>query len=151
MSPNETIVANASKASNLTTLVAAVQAAGLVDTLQGAGPFTVFAPDNAAFEKIPEATRTSLMQPAMKADLTKILTYHVVAGKWDAASLVAQIKKDGGKSTIKTVSGGELVAWVKDGKVGINDEKGGTAWVTIADVNQSNGVIHVIDTVLMPK
>ena len=151
MYPSKDIIDNAVNSKDHTTLVAAVKAAGLVDTLKGKGPFTVFAPTNAAFAKLPAGTVDTLVKPENKAALTKILTYHVVAGKWDAASLLAQIKKDGGKSTIKTVSGGELVAWVKDGKVGINDEKGGTAWVTIADVNQSNGVIHVVDTVLMPK
>jgi len=151
MYPSKDIIDNAVNSKDHTTLVAAVKAAGLVDTLKGKGPFTVFAPTDAAFAKLPAGTVDTLVKPENKATLTKILTYHVVAGKWDAAALVAQIKKDGGKSTIKTVSGGELVAWVKDGKVGINDEKGGTAWVTIADVNQSNGVIHVIDTVLMPK
>ena len=151
MSPNETIVANASKASNLTTLVAAVKAAGLVDTLQGAGPFTVFAPDNAAFEKIPEATRTGLMQPAMKADLTKILTYHVVAGRLTAADIAAQAEANGGTATLKTVQGEELKVsagpnntWV------ITDAKGGKSTITQADVGQSNGVVHVVDTVLMP-
>ncbi|QIF82596.1 fasciclin domain-containing protein [Brevundimonas sp. 'scallop'] len=151
MSPNETIVANASKASNLTTLVAAVKAAGLVDTLQGAGPFTVFAPDNAAFEKIPEATRTSLMQPAMTADLTKILTYHVVAGRLTAADIAAQAEANGGTATLKTVQGEELKVsagpnntWV------ITDAKGGKSTITQADVGQSNGVVHVVDTVLMP-
>jgi len=151
MYPSKDIIDNAVNSKDHTTLVAAIKAAGLVDTLKGKGPFTVFAPTDAAFAKLPAGTVDTLVKPENKATLTKILTYHVVAGKWDASALVAQIKQDGGKSTIKTVSGGELVAWVKDGKVGINDEKGGTAWVTIADVNQSNGVIHVVDTVLMPK
>ncbi len=151
MSPNETIVANASKASNLSTLVSAVTAAGLVETLQGPGPFTVFAPDNAAFEKIPEATRTGLMQPAMKADLTKILTYHVVAGRLTAADIAAQAQANGGTATLKTVQGEELKVsagpnntWV------ITDAKGGKSTITQADVGQSNGVVHVVDTVLMP-
>ncbi|MFN3837848.1 MAG: fasciclin domain-containing protein [Brevundimonas sp.] len=151
MSPNDTIVANASKASNLTTLVSAVKAAGLVDTLQGPGPFTVFAPDNAAFDKIPEATRTSLMQPAMKADLTKILTYHVVAGRLTAADIAAQAQANGGTATLKTVQGEELKVsagpnntWV------ITDAKGGKSTITQADVAQSNGMVHVVDTVLMP-
>jgi uncharacterized surface protein with fasciclin (FAS1) repeats len=134
-----------------TTLVAAVKAAGLVDTLKGKGPFTLFAPTDAAFAKLPAGTVDTLVKPESKATLTKILTYHVVAGKVDAKSLTDLIKKDGGKTTVKTVSGGTLVAWIKDGKVGINDEKGGTAWVTAADLNGSNGVIHVVDTVLMPK
>lgn len=151
MNPNETIVANASKASNLSTLVAAVQAAGLVETLQGPGPFTVFAPDNAAFEKIPEATRTALLQPAMKADLTKILTYHVVAGRLTAADIAAQAQANGGTATLETVQGEALKVsagpndtWV------VTDAKGGKSTITQADVAQSNGVVHVVDTVLMP-
>ncbi|MBA4808585.1 fasciclin domain-containing protein [Brevundimonas sp.] len=151
MSPNDTIVVNASKASNLSTLVAAVQAADLVETLQGPGPFTVFAPDNAAFEKIPEATRNGLMQPAMKDDLTKILTYHVVSGRLTAADIAAQAQANGGNATLQTVQGEELKVsagpnntWI------ITDAKGGTSTITQADVAQSNGVVHVIDTVLMP-
>ena len=151
MYPSKDIIDNAVKSKDHTTLVAAVKAAGLVETLQGAGPFTVLAPTNAAFDALPAGTVDTLVKPENKEQLTKILTYHVVAGKWDAKGLMDQIKKDGGKTTVKTVSGGSLVAWVKDGKVGITDEKGGTAWVTIADVNQSNGVIHVIDKVLLPK
>lgn len=151
MSPNDTIVANASKASNLSTLVAAVQAAGLVETLQGPGPFTVFAPDNAAFEKIPAATRDSLMQPAMKDDLTKILTYHVVAGRLTAADIAAQAQANGGTATLTTVQGEPLkVAAGPNGTWVITDAKGGTSTITQADVAQSNGVVHVIDTVLMP-
>jgi uncharacterized surface protein with fasciclin (FAS1) repeats len=151
MYPSKDIIDNAVNSKDHTTLVTAVKAAGLVETLKGKGPFTVFAPTNAAFAKLPAGTVETLVKPENKATLTKILTYHVVAGKVDARTLTDLIKKDGGKTTVKTVSGGELVAWVKDGKVGISDEKGGTAWVTIADVNQSNGVIHVVDTVLMPK
>ena len=151
MSPNETIVANASKASNLSTLVAAVQAAGLVETLQGPGPFTVFAPDNAAFDKIPEATRTALMQPAMKADLTKILTYHVVAGRLTAADIASQAQANGGTATLETVQGEELkVAAGPNETWVITDAKGGKSTITQADVGQSNGVVHVVDTVLMP-
>lgn len=151
MSPNDTIVTNASKASNLSTLVSAVQAAGLVETLNGAGPFTVFAPDNAAFEKIPAATREALMTPAMKADLTKVLTYHVVSGRVTAADLVAQIQAGGGKAELTTVEGGKLTATAGDGgTVILTDAKGGTSRVTQADVMQSNGVVHVIDTVVMP-
>lgn len=152
MSPADNIVTNASKAPNLTTLVAAVQAAGLATTLQGAGPFTVFAPDNAAFEKIPAATREGLMQPAQKADLTKILTYHVVPGRLTAADIAAEAQKNGGTATLTTVQGEKLT--VKDaggGKWTITDAKGGTSTITQADVGQSNGVVHVIDTVLMPK
>lgn len=151
MSPNETIVANASKASNLSTLVAAVQAAGLATTLQGAGPFTVFAPDNAAFDKIPEATRTALMQPAMKADLTKILTYHVVAGRLTAADIASQAQANGGTATLETVQGEELkVAAGPNDTWVITDAKGGKSTITQADVAQSNGVVHVVDAVLMP-
>ncbi|MFN4091313.1 MAG: fasciclin domain-containing protein [Brevundimonas sp.] len=152
MSPNETIVTNAAKASNLTTLVAAVQAAGLVDTLSGTGPFTVFAPDNAAFEKIPAATRQALMTPAMKDDLAAILTYHVVPGRLTAADIAAQAQSGGGTATLTTVQGETLKVsagpnntWV------ITDSKGGTSTITQADVGQSNGIVHVIDTVLMPK
>ncbi|MBJ7318021.1 MAG: fasciclin domain-containing protein [Brevundimonas sp.] len=151
MSPNETIVANASKASNLSTLVAAVQAASLVETLQGPGPFTVFAPDNAAFDKIPEATRTALMQPAMKADLTKILTYHVVAGRLTAADIASQAQANGGTATLETVQGEELkVAAGPNDTWVITDAKGGKSTITQADVAQSNGVVHVVDAVLMP-
>ena len=152
MSPADNIVTNAAKAPNLTTLVAAVQAADLATTLQGPGPFTVFAPDNAAFEKIPAATRTSLMEPAQKAALTKILTYHVVPGRLTAADIAAEAQKGGGTATLTTVQGEKLM--VKDaggGQWRITDAKGGTSTITQADVGQSNGVVHVIDTVLMPK
>lgn len=152
MSPNATIVANASKAANLTTLVSAVQAAGLADTLSATGPFTVFAPDNAAFEKIPAATREALMTPAGKADLTQILTYHVVPGRLTAADLAAQAQANGGKVELTTVQGATLTATVNpDGSVTLTDAKGGMSKVTQADVMQSNGVVHVIDTVVMPK
>ena len=152
MNPADNIVANASKAPNLTTLVAAVQAAGLAATLQGPGPFTVFAPDNAAFEKIPAATREGWMKPAEKAALTKILTYHVVPGRLTAADIAAEAQKGGGTATLTTVQGEKLM--VKDaggGKWTITDAKGGTSTIVQADVGQSNGVVHVIDTVLMPK
>jgi uncharacterized surface protein with fasciclin (FAS1) repeats len=152
MSPADNIVTNASKAPNLTTLVAAVQAAGLATTLQGAGPFTVFAPDNAAFEKIPAATREGWMQPAQKAALTKVLTYHVVPGRLTAADIAAEAQKGGGTATLTTVQGEKLT--IRDaggGKWTITDAKGGTSTITQADVGQSNGVVHVIDTVLMPK
>ena len=151
MSPSKTVVENASAAPNLTTLVAAVKAAGLVETLSGPGPFTVFAPTNAAFEKLPKGTVEKLVQPDMKATLTKILTYHVVAGKIDAAEIVKGIKAGGGSYNMKTVEGGTLTAKMDGDKVAIVDEKGGGAIVEIADVYQSNGVAHVIDTVLMPK
>lgn len=151
MSPNDTIVANASKASTLTTLVSAVTAAGLVETLSGAGPFTVFAPDNAAFAKVPAATLTALMAPAGKADLTKILTYHVVSGRVTAADLTSQIQAGGGEAVLTTVQGGKLTASVgPNGSVILTDAAGGTSTVTQADVMQSNGVVHVIDTVVMP-
>ncbi|AQR62597.1 beta-Ig-H3/fasciclin [Brevundimonas sp. LM2] len=151
MSPNDTIVTNAAKASNLTTLVSAVQAAGLAETLSGTGPFTVFAPDNAAFEKIPVATRESLMAPAGKADLTEILTYHVVPGRLTAADLATQAQANNGKVELTTVEGDALTVAVNaDGSVTLTDEKGGTSRVTQADVLQSNGVVHVIDTVVMP-
>ncbi|WP_421731139.1 fasciclin domain-containing protein [Brevundimonas sp.] len=152
MSPNDTIVTNAAKASNLTTLVSAVQAAGLAETLGGTGPFTVFAPDNAAFEKIPAATREGLMAPAGKAALTKILTYHVVPGRLTAADLASQATANGGKAELTTVQGDTLTASVNpDGSVTLTDAKGGMSRVTQADVMQSNGVVHVIDTVVMPN
>lgn len=151
MSPNETIVANAAKASNLTTLVSAVQAAGLAETLSGPGPFTVFAPDNAAFEKVPAATREALMAPAGKADLTKLLTYHVVPGRLTAADLATQAQANGGRVELTTVQSGVLTATVNpDGSVTLTDAAGNTSRVTQSDVLQSNGVVHVIDTVVMP-
>jgi len=143
MLPSKNIIENAVNSKDHTTLVAAVKAAGLVDTLSGKGPFTVFAPTNAAFGKLPAGTVDTLVKPESKATLTKILTYHVVAGKMEAASLT-----DGKK--LKTVEGDDLTVKLKDGKVWIVDAKGGTSMVTIANVNQSNGVIHVVDTVLMP-
>mgnify|MGYP001176902189 CR=1 FL=1 len=152
MSPGDTIVTNAAKASNLTTLVAAVQAAGLAEVLSGTGPFTVFAPDNAAFEKVPAETLQTLLTPARKADLTSILTYHVVSGRVTAADLVAQIAAGGGKAQLTTVQGGTLTASAgPNGSVILTDAKGGTSTVTQADVGQSNGMVHVIDTVLMPN
>jgi uncharacterized surface protein with fasciclin (FAS1) repeats len=143
MFPSKNIIQNAVNSKDHTTLVAAVKAAGLVDTLQGKGPFTVFAPTNAAFGKLPAGTVDTLVKPENKATLTKILTYHVVPGKLEASDL-----PDGKK--LKTVEGEELTVKEADGRVMIVDAKGGTATVTIANVNQSNGVIHVIDTVLMP-
>ncbi|WP_417232682.1 fasciclin domain-containing protein [Brevundimonas sp.] len=151
MSPTDTIVTNAAKASNLTTLVSAVQTAGLVDTLNGPGPYTVFAPDNAAFQKLPSATVDSLMAPAGKADLTKILTYHVVPGRLTAADIAAQATASGGTATLTTVQGESLkVSAGPNGTWIITDAKGGTSTITQADVAQSNGMVHVIDTVLMP-
>jgi uncharacterized surface protein with fasciclin (FAS1) repeats len=127
-----------------------VKAAGLVDTLKGKGPFTVFAPTDAAFEKLPAGTVENLLEPENKAMLTAILTYHVVAGKLDAKALMEDVKKGGGKAILKTVNGQPLTVMVKDGQVVLHDARNGTSFVTIADVYQSNGVIHVIDTVVMP-
>ncbi|WP_430539771.1 fasciclin domain-containing protein [Luteimonas terrae] len=144
------IVTNAATSQDHTTLVAAVQAAGLVDTLKGPGPFTVFAPTNAAFEKLPTGAVDGLLKPEMKADLTKVLTYHVVPGNVDAATLVQQIQAGGGTAKLTTVEGAELTAQLDGETVTLTDAKGDVARVTTADVRQSNGVIHVIDTVLMP-
>jgi uncharacterized surface protein with fasciclin (FAS1) repeats len=151
MMANKTIVENASQAKNLTTLVAAVKEDGLVPTLSGPGPFTVFAPTNAAFDKVPKATLDKLLQPDMKADLAKILTYHVVAGKIDAAEIEKNIKADGGSYTMKTVEGEPLTAKMDGDKIALIDAKGTGALIETADVFQSNGVVHVIDSVLMPK
>ena len=150
MYPNKTVVENASNAKNLTTLVAAVKAGGLVDTLSGPGPYTVFAPTNAAFDKLPPGTVEKLVQPDMKPTLVKILTYHVVAGKVTAEELVKQIKSMGGSEKLKTVGGGTITAKMMGDKVVLVDEKGGMATVEQADVMQSNGVAHIIDSVLMP-
>ena len=151
MLPSKDIIDNAVNSKDHTTLVAAVKAAGLVDTLKGAGPFTVFAPTNAAFAALPAGTVETLLKPENKGTLTTILTYHVVAGKVDAASLGKMIMEGKGMATLKTVSGGTLTAKMSGAKAMITDEKGGTATVTIADVYQSNGVIHVVDKVLLPK
>jgi uncharacterized surface protein with fasciclin (FAS1) repeats len=150
MYPSKNIVENAVNSKDHTTLVAAVKAAGLVETLSSAGPFTVFAPTNKAFDKLPKGTVETLVKPESKETLTKILTYHVVSGKMSAADLMMAIKNGGGKATLTTVQGGTLTAMLKGKKIELMDAKGGTSTVTIADVNQSNGVIHVIDTVLMP-
>ena len=151
MSESKNIIENAVNSKDHTTLVAAVKAAGLVDTLSGPGPFTVFAPTNAAFNKLPAGTVDTLVKPENKATLTKILTYHVVAGKMSAAQIAANAKAHGGKATLTTVQG-EPITIMKGPSGGwwIQDAKGGKAKITIADVNQSNGVIHVIDSVLMP-
>ncbi|GAB1596878.1 fasciclin domain-containing protein [Lysobacter sp. PAGU 2638] len=151
MYADKDIVDNAVNSKDHTTLVAAVKAAGLVDTLKGAGPFTVFAPTNAAFDKLPKGTVDTLLKPNMKADLTKVLTYHVVPGALDAAALKQQIAAGNGTATLTTVQGEKLTA-KDDGAGGIvlTDAKGGTSHVTVADVMQKNGVIHVVDTVLMP-
>lgn len=151
MYPTKDIVSNAVNSKEHTTLVAAVKAAGLVSTLQGTGPFTVFAPTNMAFDKLPNGTVETLLKPENKGTLTRVLTYHVVAGKWDAAAIAKMIKEGGGSASLKTVAGGTLKAWMKGDNLVLTDEKGGNATVTIKNVYQSNGVIHVVDTVLMPK
>ena len=151
MYPTKTIVANAMNSADHTTLVAAVKAAGLVDTLNSKGPFTVFAPTNAAFEQLPAGTVETLLKPENKATLTKVLTYHVVAGTYDSKALANLISKGKGKAWLKTVSGGNLTAWMDGDKIVLQDEKGGTSTVTTADVYQSNGVIHVVNAVLMPN
>ncbi|MBE7175362.1 MAG: fasciclin domain-containing protein [Mucilaginibacter polytrichastri] len=151
MYPTKDIVDNAVNSKDHTTLVAAVKAAGLVETLKGAGPFTVFAPTNAAFEKLPAGTVDNLVKPENKEMLTKILTYHVVAGRVSSKELAAKIKAGNGTAELKTVSGGTLKAMMDGKNIVIEDEKGGKSTVTIADVFQKNGVIHVVDTVLMPN
>jgi uncharacterized surface protein with fasciclin (FAS1) repeats len=150
MYPTKNIVENAVNSKDHTTLVAAVKAAGLVETLQGPGPFTVFAPTNEAFAALPAGTVETLVKPENKETLTKILTYHVVAGKMTAADLMKAIKAGKGSTTLKTVSGGTLTAMAKGKTIELKDEKGGISTVTIADVLQSNGVIHVVNKVLMP-
>lgn len=151
MYPSKNIVENAVNSKDHTTLVAAVKAAELVDVLVSEGPFTVFAPINDAFAKLPDGTVETLLKPENKKTLQTVLTFHVVSGKLSAKSILKQIKKGNGKAEIKTVSGGVITAWLKGEDVYISDENGNSAKVTIADVNQSNGVIHVIDTVLLPK
>ncbi len=152
MYPTKNIIENASKSKDHTTLVAAIKAAGLVETLEGKGPFTVFAPTNAAFAKLPAGTVDNLLKPENKATLTSILTYHVVAGTMTASDIAQQVKAGGGKVELKTVDGTMLT--VRDagaGKLEVVDAKGDTAMITTADVMQSNGVIHVIDTVMLPQ
>jgi uncharacterized surface protein with fasciclin (FAS1) repeats len=151
MYPSKNIIENAVNSKDHTTLVAAVKAAGLVETLMSEGPFTVFAPTDAAFNKLPEGTVGTLVKPENKGTLTKILTYHVLAGKFNAKDIAAAIKKGKGTATFTTVQGGKLMAKMKGSKLILTDEMGGMSVVTIGDVNQSNGVIHVIDTVIMPK
>ena len=151
MYPSKNIIENAVNSKDHTTLVAAVKAAGLVETLQGKGPFTVFAPTNAAFDKLPKGTVETLLKPENIKMLQTILTYHVVAGKMNASDIAKAIKAGNGKATLTTVSGGKLTAWMKGKDLYITDENGKSAKVTIADVNQSNGVIHVIDAVVTPK
>ena len=150
MFPSRTIVQNAVNSKDHTTLVAAVKAADLVDTLSSPGPFTVFAPTNAAFAKLPAGTVESLVKPENKPALTRILTYHVVPGRLSAQDLMSRAKAGGGQAMLKTVQGEDLTVRVKDGAVWVVDAKGGMARVTIPNVGQSNGVIHVVDTVLMP-
>ena len=151
MYPTKNIVENAVNSKDHTTLVAAVKAAGLVETLESAGPFTVFAPTNEAFNKLPAGTVDNLVKPENKETLTKILTYHVVAGRLSAADLWAKVKAGNGKAELKTVQGGSLWVMASGKKLYLVDEKGGKSWITISDVFQSNGVIHVVNTVLMPN
>ena len=151
MFKTKNIVENAVNSKDHTTLVAAVQAAGLVDTLKSAGPFTVFAPVNSAFAALPAGTVETLLKPENKSLLTKILTYHVIAGNYSSKDIAKAIKKGKGKATFTTVSGGKLTAMMQGKNLVLTDEKGGMSTVTIADVKQSNGVIHVVDTVLMPN
>jgi uncharacterized surface protein with fasciclin (FAS1) repeats len=151
MYPSKNIVENAVNSKDHTTLVAAVKAADLVETLQSKGPFTVFAPTNAAFDKLPAGTVETLLKPENKKTLQTILTYHVVAGKMNSGDIAKAIKAGNGKATLKTVSGGTLTAWMKGKDLYLTDENGTSSKVTIADVNQSNGVIHVLDTVVLPK
>jgi uncharacterized surface protein with fasciclin (FAS1) repeats len=150
MYPTKDIIDNAVNSKDHTTLVAAVKAAGLVETLKGPGPFTVFAPTNAAFAKLPKGTVETLLKPENKAKLTGILTYHVVPGRIGATEIAADAKAHGGKASLTTVQGEKLTAWQKGKDWYLTDAKGGSAKITIANVVQSNGVIYVIDTVLMP-
>ena len=151
MYPSKNIVENAVNSKDHTTLVAAVKAAGLVATLQGAGPFTVFAPTNKAFDMLPAGTVDNLLMADNKPALTTILTYHVVAGRWSSADIAKMIKAGNGTAQVKTVAGKNLWIMMEGKKIAIKDENGGVAYITIKDVNQSNGVIHVIDHVLLPK
>lgn len=151
MYPTKNIVENAVNSKDHTTLVAAVKAAGLVETLSGPGPFTVFAPTNAAFDALPNGTVETLLKPENKAKLTTVLTYHVVSGRLNASDLMKMIKDGNGSATLTTVQGEKLMIMQNGKSIMVKDENGGTAKVTIADVNQSNGVIHVVDKVLLPK
>jgi uncharacterized surface protein with fasciclin (FAS1) repeats len=151
VSQSKDVVDIAIGSANHTTLVAAVKAADLVATLKSAGPFTVFAPVNEAFDKLPAGTVANLLKPENKAQLAKILTYHVVSGNLDAAAVMGAIKAGKGKAVVTTVSGGKLTASIEKGKVKLTDENGGTAFVTATDLKGSNGVIHVIDGVVLPK
>jgi uncharacterized surface protein with fasciclin (FAS1) repeats len=151
MYPSKNIIENAVNSKDHSTLVAAVKAAGLVETLEGAGPFTVFAPTNEAFDKLPKGTVETLLKPENKQMLTGILTYHVVAGRLDSKELADKISAGNGTAELTTVAGGKLWVMMKGSKIVLKDEKGNMAWVTMKDVYQSNGVIHVINAVLMPK
>ena len=151
MYPSKNIVANAVNSKDHTTLVAAVKAAGLVETLQSAGPFTVFAPTNSAFDMLPAGTVDNLLMASSKPALTTVLTYHVISGKYNAVDIAKLIKAGNGTAQLKTVAVKNLLIMMKGKKIAIKDENGGVAYVTIKDVNQSNGVIHVIDHVLLPK
>ena len=151
MFKSKDIVDNAVNSADHTTLVAAVKAAGLVETLKGKGPFTVFAPVNSAFDKLPAGTVETLLKPENKGMLTSILTYHVLSGRFDSNALAKKIKAGHGKAWLKTVNGGTLTAWMDGNTIVLTDEKGGQSRVTIANVYQSNGVIHVVDSVLLPK
>jgi uncharacterized surface protein with fasciclin (FAS1) repeats len=151
MFPSKNIIENAVNSADHTTLVAAVKAAGLVDTLQGPGPFTVFAPTNMAFQKLPAGTVDTLLKPENKATLTKVLTYHVVAGRLSSVDLKKQIKAGNGTATLKTVSGATLWAMLQGNDIVLKDEMGTMSRITQANVFQSNGVIHVVDTVVQPK
>ena len=151
MYPSKNIIENAVNSKDHTTLVAAVKAAGLVETLSGAGPFTVFAPTNAAFNLLPKGTVTTLLKPENKSMLAGILTYHVVSGHLSSRDLMKMVKQGNGTATLKTVAGGDLSVMRRGHRLMIKDEKGGVAMITIKDVNQSNGVIHVINKVLLPK
>ncbi|MGH9684019.1 MAG: fasciclin domain-containing protein [Candidatus Acidiferrales bacterium] len=151
MYPSKNIIQNAVNSKDHTTLVAAVKAAGLVDTLEGPGPFTVFAPTNEAFAKLPAGTVDNLLKPENQDMLKKILTYHVVAGRLSTSDIKKMIKEGHGKAELKTVSGGTLTAMLQGGKIVLQDEKGGTATITVPNVYQSNGVIQVVDSVLLPN
>ncbi len=150
MYPTKDIIDNAVNSKDHTTLVAAVKAAGLVETLKGPGPFTVFAPTNAAFRKLPPSAVEGLLRPENKGQLTSVLTYHVVAGRYSSRALVDLVKSGGGSARLTSVEGEPLMVMQSGRKLVVSDAKGDKAWITIADVNQSNGVIHVVDTVLMP-
>lgn len=151
MYASKNIMQNAANSNDHTALVAAVKAAGLMSKLESAGPFTVFAPTNAAFEKLPKGTMASLVRPENKPRLTQLLTYHIVAGKWEAKDISKLVKDGGGSASIKTVSGGTLVAKMDGDRLVLTDEKGNQSTVIIKNVNQSNGIIHVVDTVLIPQ